>query len=122
MINKTKEDVQIYIDSLSEGINQLGILDMLAEEFEVDKEELRGSLLENLTIQASVNFEENGDPVLDENQFDQILNKSAVECTVESMVKNGILIKNLEEGDIENTYAVHPKVKKMLDEEDDGEK
>ena len=121
MINKTNIDVQIYLDSLMEGINQMGILDPLAEEFEVDKEELRETLLENLSLQSSVNFEENGDPKLDEEQFKEILNRSAVECTIESMVKDGILIKSLEEGGTENSYSVHPEVKKMLAEKDGEE-
>jgi hypothetical protein len=121
MINKENIDVQIYLGSLMEGINQMGILDLLAEEFEVNKEELRETLLENLSIQASVNFEENGDPILDEEQFDEILNRSAAECTLESMTRDGILIKSLEEGGTENSYSIHPEVRKKLEEED-GEK
>ena len=117
MINKTNVDVQIYLDSLMEGINQVGIVDLLAEEFEIKKEDFKEVLIENLSLQASLNFEETGDPHLDEEQFDGILNRSAVECTVESMVEDGILIKNLEDGGTENTYKVHPKVKEMLDEE-----
>ena len=89
--------------------------------FEVDKEELQEILIENLSLQASVNFEENGDPKLDEGQFEEIVNRSAVECTIESMVKDGILIKDLEEGGIENIYRVHPNVKEMLDEENNSE-
>ena len=103
------------------GINQMGMLDSLAEDFEVDKEELQEILIENLSLQASVNFEENGDPKLDEGQFEEIVNRSAVECTIESMVNDGILIKDLEEGGTENTYRVHPKVKEMLDEEDNNQ-
>jgi hypothetical protein len=121
MINKTNIDVQIYLDSLMEGINQMGILSLLAEEFEINPEELRESLIENFSIQASVNFESNGDPVINEDQFEEILNRSAVECTVESMVKDGILIKSLEDGKTENSYSIHPEVKKILDEEDGEE-
>ena len=121
MINKTNIDVQIYLDSLMEGINQMGMLDSLSEEFGIDKEDLMDSLIENLSIQASVNFEESGDPKLDQSQFEDIVHRSAVECTVEDMVKDGILIKNLEEGGVENTYMINPKVKKLIDEENDDE-
>jgi hypothetical protein len=41
MINKTNIDVQIYLDQLMEGVNQSGILEIIMEEFEVEKEYLK---------------------------------------------------------------------------------
>jgi hypothetical protein len=125
MINKTNIDVQIYLDNLMEGVNQSGILEMIMEEFEVEKESLKEILTENFTLQSCINFEETGDPELDEDQFEEIIGKSALECTVESMVQEGILVKSLEEGGTENSYSINPEikgeVKKYLDEEDDNE-
>jgi len=121
MINKTNIDVQIYLDQLMEGVNQSGILEIIMEEFEVEKEYLKEILAENFTLQACINFEETGDPALDEDQFEEIIGKSAVECTVESMVQEGILVKSLEDGGMENSYSINPEikegVKKYLDEE-----
>lgn len=108
-----------------EGVNQSGILEMIMEEFEVEKESLKEILTENFTLQSCINFEETGDPELDEDQFEEIIGKSALECTVESMVQEGILVKSLEEGGTENSYSINPEikgeVKKYLDEEDDNE-
>jgi hypothetical protein len=114
MINKTNIEVQIYLDTLMEGINQAGMLEMIAEEFGIDPIDLKEGVIENFSIQASINFEERGDAELDEDQFGEILHKSAVECTIESMVQKGLLIKSLEDGEIENTYTVNPIIKENL--------
>jgi len=123
MINKTNIEVQIYLDTLMEGINQAGMLEMIAEEFEIDPIDLKEVVLENFSLQAAINFEEKGDAKLDEDQFGEIMHKSAVECTIESMVQEGLLVKSLEDGGIENTYTINPIIKddlkKVIDEEID---
>jgi hypothetical protein len=104
-----------------EGINQSGMLEMLAEEFEIEENDLKEVVIENLSLQASINFEDNGDAKLDEQQFEEILNKSAIECTIESMVQDGLLVKSLEDGGTENLYSINPEIeeglKKSIDEE-----
>jgi hypothetical protein len=106
-----------------EGINQSGMLEMLAEEFEIEENDLKEVVIENLSLQASINFEDNGDAKLDEQQFEEILNKSAIECTIESMVEDGLLVKSLEDGGTENLYSINPIIKddlkKVIDEEID---
>ena len=117
MINKTNIDVQIYVDKLMEGINQLGLIESISVEWGIEnKEYFQESLIENITIQASINFEENGNPVLDESQFESVLVKSATECTVEEMVEQGVLIKELGD-ETENVYRINPNIE--TDEEDD---
>jgi len=121
MINKVKSDVETYIHELMEGINQLGIVEDLIEEWGLrDVEEFKEVLAENFTLEASINFEENGRPILNEVQFTKVLNLSLTEYTVDSLVDEGILIKNLKEGETENTYILNPDEKIDLDGEEDN--
>lgn len=107
MINKVKIDVRIYVDQLMKGINQMGMIETIAAEWGIrNEDEFKELLTENITLQASLNFEEKGDPVLGEKQFEDVLVRSATEHTVEEMVKEGILAKNLDEDGIENTYSI----------------
>lgn len=111
MINKTNIDVKIYIDKLVEGINQMGVIEDLSEEWEIEnKQNFKELLEENLTIQASLNFEECGDPILNDKQFEEILVRSATECTLEEMTEEGILVKNLDDEGTENVYSINPEV------------
>ena len=111
MINKTNIDVKIYIDKLVEGINQMGVIEDLSEEWEIEnKQNFKELLEENLTIQASLNFEECGDPILYDKQFEEILVRSATECTLEEMTEEGILVKNLDDEGTENVYSINPEV------------
>ena len=107
MINKVNIDVRIYVDQLMEGINQMGMIETIAAEWGIrNEDEFKELLTENITLQASLNFEENGDPVLGEKQFEDVLVRSATEHTVEEMVEEGILAKKLDEDGIENTYSI----------------
>ena len=90
-----------------EGINQMGMIETIAAEWGIrNEDEFKELLTENITLQASLNFEENGDPVLGEKQFEDVLVRSATEHTVEEMVEEGILAKKLDEDGIENTYSI----------------
>ena len=107
MINKVNIDVRIYVDQLMKGINQMGMIETIAAEWGIrNEDEFKELLTENITLQASLNFEENGDPVLGEKQFEDVLVRSATEHTVEEMVNEGILTKKLDEDGIENTYSI----------------
>ena len=120
MINRVNIDVQIYVDKLMEGINQMGMIESLVEEWGIKNGEgFKDLLVENITLQASMNFEENGDPILGEDQFQDVLVRSATEHTVEEMVEEGLLVKNLDEEGIENTYRINKDV--LEDGEEDGE-
>lgn len=83
------------------------MIETIAAEWGIrNEDEFKELLTENITLQASLNFEENGDPVLGEKQFEDVLSRSATEHTLEEMVKEGILAKNLDEEGIENTYSI----------------
>ena len=111
MLNRTNIDVKIYIDKLVEGINQMGVIEDLSKEWEIEnKENFKELLEENLTIQASLNFEDCGDPILNDKQFEEILVRSATECTLEEMTERGILVKKLDDEGTENVYSVNPDV------------
>lgn len=111
MLSKTNIDVKIYVDKLIEGINQMGVIEDISNEWEIENPRSFQELLEeNLTIQASLNFEDSGDPILNDKQFEEILVRSATECTIEEMTERGILVKNLEEGGTENVYSINPEV------------
>lgn len=91
-----------------EGINQMGLIESLVDEWGIKNEEnFKDLLVENITLQASMNFEENGDPILGEDQFQNVLVRSATEHTVEEMVEEGLLIKGLDENGVENTYRIN---------------
>jgi len=121
MINKVNIDVQIYVDKLMLGINQMGMIETIAEEWEIrDQDQFKDLLTENLTLQASINFEENGDPILGEKQFEDLVIRSATEYTVEEMVEDGILIKGLDKDGVENSYRINPEIE-LDGEEDDNE-
>lgn len=107
MLNKTNVDVQIYLHKLMEGINQVGLIEAIKEEWEIeDEEKYREMLEESLSLQASLNFEENGDPIIAQNQLEDALVRCAIEYTVEDLTEKGILEKNLEEGGTENVYSI----------------
>ena len=111
MLSKTNIDVKIYIDKLIEGINQMGVIEDISNEWGIENPGSFQELLEeNLTIQASLNFEDSGDPILNDKQFEEILVRSATECTMEEMAEKGILVKKLEEGGTENVYSINPEV------------
>jgi hypothetical protein len=122
MINKVNIDVKIYVDQLMEGINQMGMIETIAAEWGIrNEDEFKELLIENITLQASLNFEENGDPILGENQFESVIIRSATEYTVEEMVGEGILIKGLDEDGIENSYRINPEKENLLNGEEDDE-
>ena len=63
-MKKVNTDVEIYIHELMEGINQLGIIEELIEEWGLrDVEEFKEVLIENFTLEASINFEDNESPI-----------------------------------------------------------
>jgi len=122
MINKVNIDVKIYVDQLMEGINQMGMIETIAAEWGIrNEDEFKELLIENITLQASLNFEENGDPILGENQFESVIIRSATEYTVEEMVEEGLLIKGLDEDGTENSYRINTENKNLLDGEEDDE-
>lgn len=121
MIRKTNIDVQIYVDQLMEGINQMGLIEIISEEWGVtDQEEFKELLTENLMLKSLINFEDDGDPILGEIEFEDILIKSATEYTVNSMVDEGLLTKNLSDGEIENTYSINPEIKIVINGKEDN--
>lgn len=108
MINKINIDVRIYVDKMMEGINQMGMIESLVDEWGIKNEEtFKDILVENITLQASMNFEENGDPILNEDQFQDVVVRSATEHVVEEMVQDGLLVKGLDEDGIENTFRIN---------------
>lgn len=112
MINKINVDVQIYIEKLMEGINQIGLVENLAGEWGIsDKEDFEGVLKENLTLASSLAFEESGDPTLDEKTFESSLVRSLTEYSVDSLVKEGKITADLDEETGENVYSIHPDFK-----------
>ena len=121
MINKTNIDVQIYVDKLMEGLNQMGLIESISDEWGVrDQDEFKEVLTENLVLGAAVNFEECGDPTLGETEFEDILVQSVTEYTVNDMVEEGVLTKGLEEDGVENVYSISPEMKKMTDGEEEN--
>jgi len=120
MINKVNIDVRIYVDQLMEGINQMGMIETLAAEWGIRNEEVFKEILtENITLQASLNFEENGDPILGEKQFEDVIIRSATEHTVEEMVEGGILVKELDKDGTENLYRINPGKENLINGEED---
>ena len=121
MINKVSIDVRIYVDQLMEGINQMGMIETLAAEWGIQNEEVFKELLtENITLQASLNFEENGDPILGEKQFEDVIIRSATEHTVEEMVEGGILVKELDKDGTENLYRINPEKENLINGEEEN--
>ncbi len=119
MINKTNIDVQIYVDKLMEGLNQMGLIETISDEWGVrDQDEFKDVLTENLVLGAAVNFEESGDPTLAETEFEDILVRSVTEYTINDMVEEGVLTKKLDENGVENVYSINPEMKKMTDGEE----
>ena len=119
MVNRKNIDVQIYLGKIMSGINQMGILETLSEEWGIEKENLEEILKENITYQSEINLEERGDPTLTDVEFEDILHRSTVECTVESMVEEGVLVKNFDLESMENTYSINPESKLPEDGEED---
>ena len=121
MINKTNIDVQIYVDKLMEGLNQMGLIETISDEWGVrDQDEFKDVLIENLELGAAVNFEECGDPTLAETEFEDILVRSVTEYTINDMVEEGVLTKKLDENGVENVYSISPEMKKMTDGEEEN--
>ena len=121
MINKTNIDVQIYVDKLMEGLNQMGLIESISDEWGVrDQDEFKDVLTENLVLGAAVNFEECGDPTLGETEFEDILVRSVTEYTINDMVEEGVLTKKLDENGVENVYSISPEMKKMTDGEEEN--
>ena len=121
MINKVNIDVRIYVDQLMEGINQMGMIETLAAEWGIQNEEVFKELLtENIILQASLNFEENGDPILGEKQFEDVIIRSATEHTVEEMVEGGILVKELDKDGTENLYRINQEKEDLINGEEEN--
>lgn len=117
MINKNNIDVQIYLDKVMEGINQLGILESLSEEWGIEKEDLEGVLKENISYQAEINFQESGDPTLSEDEFEDILQESTVECTLEDMARRGTINKRFDLESMQNVYYLKENFEDIQDDE-----
>jgi hypothetical protein len=99
----------------------MGMIEGISEEWGImDQDQFKDLLVENLTLQASLNFEENGDPILGEKQFEDLIVRSATEYTVEEMVEEGILIKGLDKDGLENSYRINPEIDLEDDEEDNN--
>lgn len=119
MINKKNIDVQIYLERIMSGVNQLGLLETVSEEWGIEKNSLEETLRENILYQSEINFEESGDPTLTDVEFEQIIHESTVECTVESMVEEGVLLKNFDLESMENTYSINREAELPEDGEEE---
>jgi len=116
MINKINIDVQIYIEKLMEGINQIGLIENLVTEWGIeDAKEFEDVLKENLSLSASLAYEENSDPTLNEEQFEHALVRSLTEYTVDTLVEDGSLIVDLDQEKGENVYMLNPEKKDLSD-------
>lgn len=116
MINKINVDVQIYIEKLIEGINQIGLIENLAVEWGIkDEKEFENVFKENLTLTSSLAYEENNDPTLTEDQFEKALVRSLTEYTVDTLVEDGSLIVDLDQEKGENVYMLSPEKKDLSD-------
>lgn len=116
MINKINIDVQIYIEKLMEGINQIGLIENLVTEWGIeDAKEFEDVLKENLSLSASLAYEENSDPTLNEEQFEHALVRSLTEYTVDTLVEDGSLIVDLDQERGENVYMLNPEKKDLSD-------
>ena len=116
MINKINIDVQIYIEKLMEGINQIGLIENLVTEWGIeDAKEFEDVLKENLSLSASLAYEENSDPTLNEEQFEHALVRSLTEYTVDTLVEHGSLIVDLDQERGENVYMLNPEKKDLSD-------
>ena len=117
MINKINIDVQIYIEKLMEGINQIGLIENLVTEWGIeDAKEFEDVLKENLSLSASLAYEENSDPTLNEEQFEHALVRSLTEYTVDTLVEHGSLIVDLDQERGENVYMLNPEKKDLSDD------
>lgn len=116
MINKINIDVQIYIEKLMEGINQIGLIENLVTEWGIeDAKEFEEVLKENLSLSAALAYEENSDPTLNEEQFEHALVRSLTEYTVDTLVEHGSLIVDLDQERGENVYMLNPEKKDLSD-------
>ena len=106
-MDKISIDTQIYVDKLFAELENIGFIESLQ-----DSEELRNPdnfkiiLKDEITLAASVNEIEFGDPLLSEDQFDVIVNKCVIKDALDDLVEQGLIEGNFDPNEMDTIYSL----------------
>jgi hypothetical protein len=100
-------DIEIYRTQIEHGVD----FKAMAEEFQLNEDEVREAFIEELLIKAEENIIECGDPTLTEDQFIDCMMAAVTKIHVQHLVDEGLLQGEVDTDSGENVYKLTDKGK-----------
>lgn len=112
-MDKNSIDSKIYVSKLLEELDNLGLVGNLLDSDEiVNGENFREILSEEIYIKACENEIDCGDPVLSEDQLDEIIYRCIMQDNLDSLEKDGLVGKTFSAEEMNHVYSLTEKAKK----------
>ena len=102
-------DLEIYRTQIEHGVD----FKAMAEEFQLNEDEVREAFMEELLIKAEENIIEFDEPTLTEDQFIDCMMAAVTKIHVQHLVDEGLLQGDIDMDSGENVYRLTDKGKNV---------
>ena len=107
-------DSKIYADLILKELEEMGHVENLMASDEITPDGIfRVMLKEEISIAAYKNELEDGNPVLTEDQLNELINRCIVQDNLDSLEKEGLLEKDFSLDEMDTVYMLTEKGKKL---------
>lgn len=106
-MKKISLDTQIYISKLVEELESIKFFEFLEDSEELKNVDVFKTLLvDEISLQASINEIELGEPTLSEDQFDKLVNKCIIKDALDDLVEKGLIDENFDPSEMDTIYSL----------------
>jgi hypothetical protein len=98
-------DLEIYRTQIEQGVD----FKAMADEFQLDENEIKETFMEELLIVAEENIIDGGDPTLDEEQFVDCMMATEIKIHLRNLIAQGLIQGDVDVESGENVYSLTNK-------------
>ena len=102
-------DLEIYRTQIEHGVD----FKAMADEFQLDENEIKETFMEELLIVAEENIIDGGDPTLDEEQFVDCMMTTEIKIHLRNLIAQGLIQGDVDVESGENVYSLTNKGKNI---------
>ena len=102
-------DLEIYRVQIEQGVD----FKAMADEFQLDENEVKETFMEELLIVAEENIIESEDPTLDEEQFVDCMMATEIKIHIRNLITQGLIQGDVDVDNGENVYSLTNKGKNV---------
>ena len=102
-------DLEIYRVQIEQGVD----FKAMANEFQLDENEVKETFMEELLIVAEENIIEGEDPTLDEEQFVDCMMATEIKIHIRNLITKGLIQGDVDVDSGENVYSLTNKGKNV---------